>query len=158
MALEKIVSGGQTGVDRAALDAALDLGIACGGWCPRGRLAEDGTVPNIYPLTETKSSQYHVRTRQNVRDSDATLIIHIGPLEGGSALTAKFASEYGRPCMLVDLDKEGDAESLLIWLKNNEITVLNIAGPRASKMPDLYYKAYKFLKKLLPLATKESTL
>lgn len=154
MALKKIVSGGQTGVDRAALDAALDLGVSCGGWCPKGRLAEDGSIPACYPLQETASRRYRVRTRQNVRDSDATLILNLGPLEGGTALTAGFASEHDRPCMLVDLDGAEDIAYVLNWLEKNNISVLNVAGPRASKRPDMYKISYEFMRMLIQAATK----
>ncbi len=149
-----IVSGGQTGVDRAALDVALDLGIPCGGWCPQGRLAEDGPIHARYPLIETSSSRYQVRTRQNVRDSDATMILNTGPLEGGTALTAEFARGHGRPCLVVDMDRDADIESVANWLKENDVCTLNVAGPRASKGPDIYSISYEFLKKLILFITK----
>ncbi|HEY7840487.1 MAG TPA: putative molybdenum carrier protein, partial [Gammaproteobacteria bacterium] len=95
--LQRIVAGGQTGVDRAALDAAIRHGIAHGGWCPRGRLAEDGTVPDRYALRETNSWDYAERTERNVLDSNGTLILNSGPLEGGTLLTREFAEEHGRP-------------------------------------------------------------
>ncbi len=154
MALKKIISGGQTGVDRAALDVALDLGVSCGGWCPRGRLAEDGTIPDRYPLKETPSKQYHMRTKRNVRYSDATLILNIGPLDGGTALTAELALENDRPCKVVDLDKDHDIDSVLDWMQKNLVNVLNVAGPRGSKRPYLYEMAQDYLLKLIPLATK----
>ncbi len=87
--IAKIISGGQTGVDRAALDVAIELELPCGGWCPRGRLAEDGTVPDRYPLQETRSAEYAERTERNVIDSDGTLIIATRPLTGGTALTVE---------------------------------------------------------------------
>ncbi|PSQ85488.1 MAG: molybdenum cofactor carrier, partial [Bacteroidetes bacterium QH_2_63_10] len=85
--MRKIISGGQTGVDRAALDAALAFNVPVGGWCPKGRRAEDGQIPDRYPLEETPSEAYEQRTAWNVRDSDGTLIITDGSLEGGTALT-----------------------------------------------------------------------
>ena len=91
--VEKIVSGGQTGVDRAALDVALKVGIPCGGWCPKGRKAEDGAIPDRYPLTETSSASYPVRTEKNVNDSDGTLILKVGPVTGGTARTVKAAKK-----------------------------------------------------------------
>src|SRR5213080_1459301 len=100
--ISKIVSGGQTGVDRAALDVALELGIPCGGWCPIGRRAEDGVIPDRYPLRQAPSANYADRTALNVRDSDGTLILARGPLRGGTALTKTFAERYGRPYLVVD--------------------------------------------------------
>ena len=103
--IERIVSGGQTGCDRAAFDAALELGIPLGGWVPRGRLDEDGVIPVRYPnLREAESADPAVRTECNVRDSDATLLISHGPLVGGSALTARLADQMGRPHLHLDLD------------------------------------------------------
>jgi hypothetical protein len=154
MALKKIISGGQTGVDRAALDVALDLGISCGGWCPKGRLAEDGAIPEHYPLEETTSNKYHVRTKRNVRYSDATLILNIGALNGGTALTAELTFENERPCKVVDMDLETDIDQVLVWLNENRVSVLNVAGPRGSKRSDVYEIAHNFLQKLLPKAIR----
>ena len=95
----RVVSGGQTGVDRAALDLARELHLPCGGWCPRGRRAEDGVVPARYRLRETPSTAYTQRTEWNVRDADATLILHRGPLQGGSALTARIARRLRHPLL-----------------------------------------------------------
>ena len=138
-ALQKIVSGGQTGVDRAALDAAIHGGIAHGGWCPSGRRAEDGPIATRYRLKETDSSEYAVRTDRNVVDSDATLILTHGPLSGGTKLTAARARFHGRPLLVVDLDEDSDtAESLeqvTGWLGENSVKVLNVAGPRESTSP-----------------------
>lgn len=154
MSVKKIISGGQTGVDRAALDAALELGVACGGWCPKGRLAEDGVIPDRYPLQELTSSHYPVRTEKNVLCSDATLILNIGPLSGGTALTAQLATKSGHPCKIVDLDQQSDTESVLAWLRGHNISVLNIAGPRASKRADLYEIARNYLDIVIPSAAK----
>ena len=101
--VEKIISGGQTGVDRAALDVALAMGIDCGGWCPKGRRAEDGSIPSRYPLAETASPAYSQRTKRNVRDSDATLILARGQPRGGTLLTKRTAVELGKPCLSIDL-------------------------------------------------------
>jgi hypothetical protein len=134
----KIISGGQTGVDRGALDAALEAGIDCGGTCPAGRKAEDGIIPTIYPLTELDSTVYSDRTRQNVIDSDATLIIHFGQLEGGTAFTQRCCVKEKKPYLL--LDASGDDQSVLVqlildFINQNNIQVLNVAGPRVSKIP-----------------------
>src|ERR1700746_3926565 len=102
--ISKIVSGGQTGVDRAALDVALDLGIACGGWCPKGRLAEDGPIPERYPLEETTLPFYPQRTERNVRDSDGTLVLTVGPPKGGTALTLVLARRQKKPFRVVNLN------------------------------------------------------
>src|SRR3972149_6624300 len=106
---ERIVSGGQTGVDRAALDVALELGLPCGGFCPRGRRAEDGVVPQRHPLVEMGSRESPPRTARNVRDSDGTLILHRRRLSGGTALTLRLAREKGRPHLVVDLAARPDA-------------------------------------------------
>jgi hypothetical protein len=147
--VEKIVSGGQTGVDRAALDVALELDIPCGGWCPQGRSAEDGQIPARYPLQETEGRKYKFRTSLNVRDSDATLILNLGPLEGGTGLTKILAVKLRRPYLVVDLDAEQDMQELQHWLMENNVQVLNVAGPRESKRPGIHQTAVDFLKKLL---------
>ena len=142
LGVEKIVSGGQTGADRAALDAARELGIGTGGWLPRGRRAEDGRLPESYPgMIETESENPAVRTERNVRDSDATLIVSHGPLRGGSALTLQCAGALGRPCLHLDLGAQGRAAAepaLREWLAERRPRVLNVAGPRASGDPAIY--------------------
>ncbi|HIJ66019.1 MAG TPA: molybdenum cofactor carrier [Candidatus Hydrogenedentes bacterium] len=148
-AVTRIVSGGQTGVDRAALDVALELGVPCGGWCPKGRLAEDGPLPARYPLDETPTAEYAERTAWNVRDSDGTLILTWGPPTDGTAFTEYVAHEKGKPCLVVDLMENADVREARAWLKANRIRVLNVAGPRASKCPGLYEDACAFLKALL---------
>ena len=145
----KIVSGGQTGVDRGALDAAIALGIPHGGWCPRGRLAEDGTIPARYQLTETDSPEYRARTEKNVRDSDATLILYRGELKGGTELTRQLAKRHAKPCLVVDLDHPTDLEEIRQWLSQPQITVLNVAGPRESQSPGISARAADFLNRLL---------
>ena len=102
--ITKIVSGGQTGVDRAALDVALELGIPCGGWCPRGRRAENERIPDRYPLQETPWDGYPQRTEWNVRDSDGTLVLTHGEPDRGTALTIRLAQQKKKPCLVVDLD------------------------------------------------------
>ncbi|HRD64855.1 MAG TPA: putative molybdenum carrier protein [Candidatus Competibacter sp.] len=147
--IDKIISGGQTGVDRAGLDVALALGLSAGGWCPQGRLAEDGTIPDRYPLMETLESDYEIRTRRNVEDSDGTLILNRGALDGGTALTADYARQIGKPCLIVALEEEFDPERFRVWLDEHRIRVLNVAGPRASKRPGVYAEAARCLEMLL---------
>jgi len=147
------VSGAQTGVDRAALDVALELGLQCGGWVPRGRIDELGRIPNDYPnLLETESADYSERTAANVRDSDGTLIISRGPLTGGSLHTREVADELGRPCLHLDLDDHtmhGAASAAIAWLDQNGIQVLNVAGPRASKDSSIHNLATTLLRVVL---------
>ena len=102
--IEKIISGAQTGADRAALDAAIELGIPHGGWVPKGRLAEDGVIPQKYHLEEMPTESYAHRTEQNVVASEGTLILAHGQLSGGSALTKEFAEKHRRPCLNIDLN------------------------------------------------------
>jgi len=145
----KIISGGQTGVDRGALDAAIELGIPHGGWCPRGRLAEDDTIPARYRLTETDSPEYRVRTEQNVLDSDATLILCRGPLGGGTQLTRQLAERHGKPCLVVDLDDPPDPDVIRRWIARSQADTLNIAGPRESQNPGISARTTEFLRGLL---------
>jgi len=145
----KIISGGQTGVDRGALDAAIGLGIPHGGWCPRGRLAEDGRIPARYELSETDSPEYWVRTEQNVSDSDATLIFCRGRPTGGTELTLRLAEQHGRPCLVLDLDQSPQPEDVRRWLADHRVEVLNVAGPRESQSPGIAAQAKQFLSGLL---------
>jgi hypothetical protein len=140
-----IISGGQTGVDRAALDAAIALGIQHGGWCPRGRLAEDGPIPDRYALRETASSEYRERTEQNVLDSDATLILHRGPLSGGTLLTRQLAVRHRKPCLTIDLTEPDKPATVREWLRTNNVTTLNVAGPRESQSSGIAALAERFL-------------
>ncbi|MBW2499626.1 MAG: putative molybdenum carrier protein [Deltaproteobacteria bacterium] len=153
----KIVSGGQTGADRAALETALELDLECGGWVPLGRRAEDGAIPDRYPgLVETSSRSYARRTRLNVRDSDATLILGFGPLGGGSALTREIATELGRPLLVLDLEQLAPAEAermLRDWLAEVAPRVLNVAGPRASGEPRIYDATRALLRSALGART-----
>lgn len=145
----RIVSGGQTGVDRAALDVALSLGIDCGGWCPRGRRAEDGPIPECYPVSETASPRYEDRTERNVLDSDGTLILTWGDLAGGTALTQELALRHERPVLVVDLDGEPDPGTVREWIASRGIATLNVAGPRESGRPGIHLAAQAFLERLL---------
>jgi hypothetical protein len=143
-AVSKIVSGGQTGVDRAALDVALALGLDCGGWCPLGRRAEDGPIPGRYPLRQCESPEYAERTRLNVRDSDATLVVCTGQPMGGSALTKRLAGELGRPVLVIDPDAADTRSRFGEWIGAG-VAVLNVAGPRESTEPGIYGRARAFL-------------
>ena len=146
----RLISGGQTGVDRAALDVALALGLPVGGWCPQGRRAEDGMIPERYPLTETLEADYDTRTRRNVEDSDGTLILNLGTLDGGTALTVILAQQLGKPCRVVALEDGIEPTAFREWLDAHPIAVLNVAGPRESKRPGVYDAAYRLLNALLP--------
>lgn len=146
--LGKIVSGGQTGVDRGALDAAIASGIPHGGWCPRGRLAEDGTIPAHYQLTETDSPEYHLRTEKNVLDSDATLILCRGELKGGTKLTRQLAARHARPCLVVDLDQSIDLDEIRRWILQSQVATLNVAGPRESQSPGISAQAEELIRRL----------
>lgn len=128
-----IVSGGQTGADRAGLDWAIGNGISCGGWCPAGRLAEDGVIDTRYPLKETPSPGYSQRTEWNVRDSEGTVIFSLTPeLTGGSALTKNFARTWNRPCLHLYPQVDEPAKRLISFIDEFFIKTLNIAGPRAA--------------------------
>ena len=140
-----IVSGGQTGVDRAALDVAMFLDIEHGGWCPRGRLAEDGSIPMCYQLRECDSPEYQMRTEKNVIDSDGTLILFRGRRSGGTELTFRLARRHGRPCLAIDLANEPTASDVHDWLDNENISKLNIAGPRESNCPGITRQSEHFL-------------
>jgi hypothetical protein len=145
----KIVSGGQTGVDRGALKAAIRLGIPHGGWCPRGRLAEDGKIPARYRLREAETADYAARTEKNVLDSDATLILCRGSLSGGTLLTYRLAERHRRPCKVIDLNEPLDAEDLRKWLEDNGVATLNVAGPRESQNPGIETQSRKALETAL---------
>lgn len=137
----KIISGGQTGVDRAALDAALSLGMECGGWCPAGRLAEDGEIPARYPLQEIPGGTYAQRTARNVIEADGTIIIHSEILRGGTEETRRVCEEAGKACLLVDASRLGSAEAsdrIRQFMRAKKMRVVNVAGPRASGWPEGY--------------------
>ena len=149
--LIKIVSGGQSGVDRAALDIALKCGIPCGGWCPKGRKAEDGPIEEKYPLRETEDEQYETRTRLNILDSDATLILFQIEPDKGTLLTKELARIYSKPFLEVDLNesRKYNLRKTIEWLENHQAEILNVAGPRESNNPGIYSAAYGFLEALV---------
>jgi hypothetical protein len=153
MTVRRIVSGAQTGADRAALDAAIEFGADCGGWVPRGRLDEDGVIPDRYPnLVETDGEGFAQRTALNVRDSDATLIVSHGSLTGGSKLTQQKARAYGRPSLHLDLALMSELEAVeraRAWVAVFRPAVLNVAGPRASNDPAIYAKTRCIVEGLL---------
>ena len=144
-----MISGGQTGVDRSALDVALELGMPAGGWCPKGRKAEDGSLASRYPLTETSSEQYWQRTEWNVRDSDGTLVLTRGAPAEGTAYTIEVARKSGKPCLVLDLSEEPSESVVQAWADEHKVRVLNVAGPRESKCPGIYAQAAQFLRAIL---------
>lgn len=151
--VRRVVSGAQTGADRAALDAALEAGVPIGGWVPKGRRAEDGRVPDRYAgLLETPGDDYETRTRWNVRDADATLIFSHGPLTGGSSLTRSIACSSDKPFLHVDLseiDAEDAVAAVREWLADHGVETLNVAGPRASGDPAIYDATRAILRDVL---------
>ena len=147
--LKKIVSGGQTGADRAALDVAIEYDIPYDGWVPKGRKAEDGPIAERYHLKEMGSAAYEARTEQNVLDSDGTLIVSLGPLAGGSAETKRYAKKYGRPFLHIDLNRQNPfsaSAAIKVWIEEEGIGTLNVAGPRASESPGIYDATAKLLR------------
>lgn len=152
MAVKKIISGVQTGADRAALDCAIANNIPHGGWVPKGRNAEDGIIPETYEVQESPSKDYKRRTELNVRDSDGTLILTHGKLTGGSTLTLKYAQKHDKPCLHINLDETSEskaAKQINQWINQNHIETLNCAGSRASKDPEIYSAMYNILETVL---------
>ncbi len=147
--LERIISGGQTGVDRAALDVAIKLDLPCSGWCPKGRASEQGPIADVYPLTETPLADPAQRTEFNVRDADGTLIIAHGELTGGTALTRDFAASLAKPFLVVDPHDPLAAKTIAAWLSEQNVRILNVAGPRESQHPGIYERAGKLLHAVL---------
>ena len=149
-----IVSGGQSGVEGRAIDAALEHGQPCGGWCPQGRLAEDGVIPEHYPLRELEGGGYAERTAQNVRDSDATVILYFAELSGGTAATRDCCETFGKPCLLIDATRVSVAQAAarIVELEQRlRPSRLNFAGPRASGAPDAYACAREVVGRYLAL-------
>ncbi len=149
----RIVSGGQTGADQGALEAAMRLEVPCGGWCPEGRRSEKGEIPARFPLRELPGAGYLRRTEMNVVDSDATLVLAYGEPRSGSRKTVEFARRHGRPCYCADLGKGSDSElvpDILAWLEGiGPGLVLNVAGSRESGRPGIQRRAEGLVRLLL---------
>ena len=155
----KIISGGQTGVDRAALDAALKHGVDCGGWCPAGRLDEFGRIPDRYPVKELERGSFAERTLRNVKDSDGTAVIYFEELRGGTEFTVECCKQLHRPHKLIDASKisaEDAANSIIDFTREHKIDILNVAGPRKSEWPDGYDYAFRALEILINSITSTS--
>ena len=155
----KIISGGQTGVDRAALDVALKHEIECGGWCPAGRLDEFGRIPDQYPVQELQAGGFTERTLQNVKDSDGTVVIYAAKLAGGTEQTVRFCVEQRRPHEPIDACKistEKAAQLIADFVCENSIDILNVAGPRQSEWPEGYGYAAQVLDIFLNSITSTS--
>ncbi len=148
LGLVGLVSGGQTGVDRAVLDLALEAGIPCGGWCPKGRWAEDGPLPERYPLRQTPLARVVQRTLWNMRDSDATLVLARQRPTGGSAILTAQAG-IDRPRLVVDPGAARASRRVTAWICRHDVRLLNVGGPRASEDAEVYDLAYGFLARLL---------
>ncbi len=140
-----IISGGQTGVDRGALDWAISIGLNHGGACPLGRRSEDGKIPSRYQLTATDSRNYLVRTACNIKSADATLLLHRGEISGGTKSTIQVAKKYKKPLLIVHIDEPTAASQIAHWLDSHSFTILNIAGPRESKSPGIQTATCKLL-------------
>ena len=153
----KFRTGGQTGVDRALLDFCLENQLEAGGWCPEGRKAEDGKIPDHYPLVELQDAGYDERTEANVLESDATLILHLGEINGGTKLTVSCCAKLSKPSLLLNLrDKslQSQVEELIEFIEDKEINELNVAGPRGSEESEVYEKARIFLQLFLSALRK----
>lgn len=158
MILKKIISGGQSGVDRAALDAAIANNIPHGGWCPKGRLAEQNTtIPKKYLLNETHTVDVNVRTKLNIQDSCGTLIIlPKWPLniKDGTSFTLDEVNEQAKPFFIINLSGDIVINDIISWLKSNNISILNIAGPRESSSPGIYKQTFLFLKNFFNIVSE----
>jgi len=156
MSLQKIISGGQTGADQGALDAAIFCAFPHGGSVPAGRKTEAGTLSEKYGMVELASAHYPVRTEKNVADADGTLVVSNGSLSGGSLLTSKIAQAQGKAWIHIDFKKENSSSALtraLAWVASNHIRILNVAGPRASSDPMIYGLTRRLIIDLLSIAT-----
>jgi hypothetical protein len=151
--LRKIISGGQTGVDRGALDAAIELGLDHGGWCPMGRMAEDDFIPTRYALRQTDTKNYATRTEKNLLLADGTLILYRGVISGGTYLTWQLCKRHARPLLVVDLARGYDVREIRDWLAVQCIRTLNVAGPRESMSPGIAAAARRVLLEVLQPVT-----
>jgi len=154
----KVITGGQTGVDRGALDAAMDLNIQCGGWCPEGRLAEDGVIPEQYPLEELPGGDYRDRTRKNVIDSDGSAIIYFGEIEGGTECTLDDCVQLAKPYQLIDgsgMQPGQAAKQIAEFVRDRNVQTLNIAGPRASKIEKGHKYAFETVRMLVDFLSQK---
>ena len=151
MAIEKIISGGQTGADIAGVDAAIFCNFPYGGWLPKGRKTENGIVPEMYTnFREMTRGGYPMRTEQNVKDADGTVIFTFGNLSGGSALTKKVAVKNRKPWLHIDLEIEANpATKIKNWVIDWDIKILNVAGKSASKAPAIYNRVKEIITQLL---------
>lgn len=156
--LEKIISGGQTGVDRGALDAALHSGFRSGGWCPAGRKAEDGPIPERYPLRSLKSAQYQKRTLKNVLSADGTLLLYCKELKGGTKKTLLYCQQHSKPSLYIDCavtDFNDSVLQLQDFIDQNQIKILNVAGPRLSQWPGSQTAAFQLIEAYLQSLTAQ---
>ena len=154
----KVITGGQTGVDRGALDAALDLKLECGGWCPEGRLAEDGAIPEQYPVQELSGGDYRDRTRKNVIDSDGSAIIYFGEIEGGTESTLDDCVQLAKPYQLINgagTQPGQAAKQIAEFVRERGVHTLNIAGPRASKIEKGHKYAFDTVRMLVDLLSQK---
>jgi hypothetical protein len=157
--IEKIISGGQTGADQAALDAAIKLGIPHGGWIPKGRMTEDGPLSDRYDLIEMPTESYPERTKKNIRESDGTLILSSGRLTGGSEYTEKWVLKYDKPMLHIDLSSITPFDTAVLindWIVEYDIKVMNVAGPRASKDSKIYQSTLDIIESVLFLCFSEN--
>jgi len=152
--LRKVISGGQTGVDRGALDAAIELGLEHGGWCPMGRIAEDEFIPTRYALRQTDTKNYAKRTEKNLLLADGTLILYRAVLSGGTYLTYQLCKQYSRPMLSIDLAQGYNPEEIRVWLAKQSIRTLNVAGPRESMSPGIAAQTRRVLFDVLQPVTK----
>lgn len=156
----RIISGGQTGVDRAAMDAALQTGTPCSGWCPHERRAEDGPIAEYYPMTTLTAGGYRERSLRNVLDSDGTLLIYFGELSGGSRETLEFCIWHQKPYKLIDgleTDPTQALDGVVDFLRRNDIRHLNVAGPRASEAREGYAYTLRLMRQVLAQSAESAS-